>query len=584
MFSISKINNKQNVMFSNFDSMLIIKKLTTNSLSNTLTNTLNNSFFKSKSKLNRFSLVIGILFITFFVTGLNDLYSSELRLVRNDVDSTRDTVITASYNFSVDFYIDDIENCNSAAFQIRYTNANNIKLSSYKIGDFGEEGRILIVPPSNNSNPDESIIRMAVTSAKPIGENEFDNPKLLTLEFTVLQSATHKQKMTIEFLDATATAFIDSIPTEVKLDSKTIEYTIHSYVNVFPGDADNNGIVDINDWTKIDLFTSIAPVSDKSRRFKRKNASTMWTSQLVLAWDNEMGTYADCDGDGSISVSDAIVVVQNDAKTHSIFNNGDNSSGITFDKKEDNNENNDLNNKNIKNELLNVDFEYSIPIHSDKKYKALEIHLDFNKIKNKINLANQEFYNKLLLELDKVTFVKKGEFSENNSEFILDKRFIQDGLIKLVIASFDYNFSSKNYDIIGNLLISNQDSEITNILKNTKLSEITESIYGVDNFGNKFEINPNLEYTSVESTNPNIEIYQFDNTLTINQNENVEIIDVKLFNTNGEMIEINLKGNVYQSIYDLENLNLSQGVYFLRIDYSSEKKFSSLTHKILIRN
>jgi hypothetical protein len=544
---------------------------------------------KSKQKMNNFRLVLGILLISLFLGFSYNSKSSELRLVRTDVDSTRDTVITASYNFSVDFYIDDIENCNSAAFQIRYTNANNIKLSSYKIGDFGDEGRILIVPPANGSNPDESIIRMAVTSARPIGENEFDNPKLLTLEFTVLQSAKHKQKMTIEFLNANATAYIDSIPTEVKLNTKTIEYTIHSYVNVFPGDADNNGIVDINDWTKIDLFTSIDPVSDKSRRFKRKNASTMWTSQLVLAWDNEMGTYADCDGDGSISVSDAIVVVQNDAKTHSIFSNGDNSSNITFDndKNDENNNNDNGKNKIINNELQSTDFGFAIPIQSDKKYKALEIHLDFNKIKNKLNLENQELYSELVNSLKNVIFTKDGEFANVKSETILDKRFADNGILKLVIASFDYNFISKKYDVIGNIVFQNIEAELQNKLqsqlKNIKLNEITENIYGIDNFGNKFEINPSLEYTTVEKTNQDIEIYQFDNILNINTYDNVEIKNIKLFNTNGEMTSLNLNDNLSNFNYDLENLNLGIGVYFIRLEYTKDNKIEYITHKILIK-
>ena len=156
-----------------------------------------------------------------------------------------------------------------------------------------------------------------------------------------------------------------------------------------------------------------------------------------------------------------------------------------------------------------------------------------------------------------------------------------------MIASFDYNFISKKYDVIGNIVFQNIEAELQNKLqsqlKNIKLNEITENIYGIDHFGNKFEINPSLEYTTVEKTNQDIEIYQFDNTLNINTDDNVEIKNIKLFNTNGEMTSLNLNDNLSNFNYDLENLNLGIGVYFIRLEYTKDNKIEYITHKILIK-
>lgn len=558
-----------------------------------------NQKYKSNTKAIFLVLIAVLISITY---NLN--YAANLKVVRTDVDSTRDSIITATYNFSVDLYIEDLENCNSAAFQIRYNNAEYIKLSSYKIGDFGETGKVLFVPPSNTGSS-EAILRLGVTSGVPIGENDFDNPKVLSLEFTVLQSARHKEKMKIEFLDATATAFIDSVAKEVNLKADSVVYTIHGFIDLYPGDADNNGIVDIKDWTKIDLFTSIDPVSDKSRRFKRRNASTMWSPQLVLAWDNELATYADCDGDGAITISDAIVVVQNDSKTRSVMGGG--AYNLIVNKNELNEfKTSEINKCKLNNSLYEPTNNIHLPlnINSNRKFKAIEMHLDFNKVKTKFK--NIEDYQNFLNKIQNIKLEKMGAFSKFNSTEIIDNRDINDGKCQIAIASFDYKFKSSSSETIGNIIIElendfNLHDNSFDFLNNIKISEIINNLFAVDMFGSKFEIplySINENTTDIENdinNNLPIKLIQKDKLLEVTINKNIILSQINLFNSNGENLNfkdisnnlqdeiLNLRNSNYQNItINIEDLGISRGLYFIQISFEENKQLKSITKKIIV--
>jgi outer membrane protein assembly factor BamB len=74
---------------------------------------------------------------------------------------------------------------------------------------------------------------------------------------------------------------------------------------IYPGDANNDGIVDVRDILPIGRFyaTTGAP---------RQNASSNWSVQsLTSAWNPFNACYADCDGNGTVDAQDANVILQN---------------------------------------------------------------------------------------------------------------------------------------------------------------------------------------------------------------------------------------------------------------------------------
>lgn len=239
-----------------------------------------------------------------------------MRIERTDVDSTRYGHVTANFKFGIDIYIDDLENVNSASFQLQWNFGDYVHYSGYEIGDFGDNGTVYITNPKVVPGTDSKYINVGIFSGTTIGDNEFDNPKLLHLEFAVSNDIPNRETLIFTLVNFFATAFVDSVQTNVAIKNEQLELNIHSFINVWPGDSNNDGLVDTRDYNQIGLYFEGNSIQNDGRSFKRKNASIMWTGQKVLVWDNADATFADCDGDGVITVADGMVVFHNDSKTH----------------------------------------------------------------------------------------------------------------------------------------------------------------------------------------------------------------------------------------------------------------------------
>ncbi len=253
-------------------------------------------------------------------------YSQTIKLVRTDVDSARTGIITATFVFGVDIQIDSLPNCSSVAFLLKYSNPDIVKFSGFRNRDFEITGVSAINVPTNPTEDvvlNEATMNISVYSGLKPGINQFNSPNVLHLEFVVLQTAAANQNVTFSFEKATAISF-DSIAKEVKLASVKTIYKVHSFVDVFPGDANNDKIVNTDDYSTIGLYMRKGADDRESRTFKRQNASTQWYAQRVLTWDVAAATYADCDGDGTVTVVDGLVVKLNDGKTATIADGGKN--------------------------------------------------------------------------------------------------------------------------------------------------------------------------------------------------------------------------------------------------------------------
>jgi hypothetical protein len=80
-------------------------------------------------------------------------------------------------------------------------------------------------------------------------------------------------------------------------------------VQVYPGDANNDGIVDVRDILPLGRFFG-------STGGTRTSASGSWTPQgISSAWTLAEACYADCDGNGTVNAADVQVIVQNWART-----------------------------------------------------------------------------------------------------------------------------------------------------------------------------------------------------------------------------------------------------------------------------
>ncbi|TNE33745.1 T9SS type A sorting domain-containing protein [bacterium] len=366
-----------------------------------------------------------ILFLAVIAFATLNAWSQTMRIERTDVDSARYGHVTANFNFGIDIYIDDLDNVNSASFQLQWNYGDYIHFSGYKIGDFGDNGTVYITNPKSIPGTDNKFINVGIFSGTTVGENEFDSPKLLHLEFAVSNDIPNRQSLVFTFVNFFATAYKDSSQSNVEITGEPLTLDIHSFINVWPGDSNNDGIVDTRDYNQIGLYFEGNSIQNSGRSFKRKNSTIMWTGQKVLVWDNADATFADCDGDGVITVADGMVVFHNDSKTHP------DATGLTGEST-----------ANGLKEAIDESKFKKIPIFSsiDTKFRA---------ITGKVDLP----------EGMKVRAIVQGDLFDGTDAQILDN--INGNKIEFTIGTFDRNFSITKPGIIAYLLVEN-DIELNN--------------------------------------------------------------------------------------------------------------------------
>lgn len=81
-------------------------------------------------------------------------------------------------------------------------------------------------------------------------------------------------------------------------------------VEIWPGDTDNNGIVDLTDILPIGIYW-------RERGDERSNISFSWAAQQYPTdWDIELAPFADCNGDGEVDIADVLGICLNWEMTH----------------------------------------------------------------------------------------------------------------------------------------------------------------------------------------------------------------------------------------------------------------------------
>lgn len=98
----------------------------------------------------------------------------------------------------------------------------------------------------------------------------------------------------------------------ILLTGKDCIVNIITSFEVWPGDANNDGIVNQTDILPIGLFWGSSGPA-------RSGGSDVWESQLCNFWMPKIVTYVDCDGSGVIDGNDVSVIVANWRKTHPVI-------------------------------------------------------------------------------------------------------------------------------------------------------------------------------------------------------------------------------------------------------------------------
>jgi hypothetical protein len=263
--------------------------------------------------------VRNLLCLIFFVATAS-LSAQTIRLVRTDVDSAKSHFVTATRSFAFDVQLDSVDNCNGVSFELRHSFGNTIKFSGWRPRTLGTKGTITV---DLSSDTTAGSIHIGVLSGANSDSAGFKNPVAIHLEFVAAPDAPHNANAVFNFINPRAVIGGDS-SFILPLTSVPQIFNIHGYVDVWPGDADNNGLVDTRDVSQIGVFIGAGAPGNSIESFKRNPASALWSAQSALTWDSTEVTYADCDGNGVITVRDILVVLANFANIRpAAFKNDD---------------------------------------------------------------------------------------------------------------------------------------------------------------------------------------------------------------------------------------------------------------------
>ncbi len=465
---------------------------------------------------------IVIAFALVFITGQS--FSQSLKFVRTDVDSSRDKFVTATYIFGMDIYAEDVENCTNVTFELRYNQTRFVRFSEWKKGSFGPSTKAYVLPLIDES---KDFGRIVVSSGldNSLDTAAPDNPKVIHLEFSVIPASPNFETVSFSIYNPRATIVVDGKPELIELSSDPVNYTIHSFVNVYPGDADNNGVVDHLDFATVSYFLGMGPNTKRMRSFKREPASTLWGPQAVIAWDTAASTYADADGNGEVNMSDNLVVTYNYDKKHPMgkIPQINHVQGEIFQHA-----------KKTENSII-------LPIFAETSQSFLAATGSID-----------------TLELNEFTFLgiePAGDLSQENTAFAFAKSM--GSSYEFIVGNLEKSNPIKGNEVIANIIL-----EPKNIGLQPVLPKIN-NLKGISAFGNIFDF---AGYTSVEdkSERKEIEVNYQDNLLEVINPTDNEIYSIEIFNLTGELLG-SYKINNSQTSNSFYLPGYTTGIYFAKI-------------------
>ena len=203
--------------------------------------------------------------------------------------------VTAGERFRIVVRSSGLERCYGVGFRLQYAPAGMLRFAGWSSGEFEPTGVLV------REGPDSGGFAMLDVAAVSLVQPR-RNPEVVRLEFVLAPDAPHGASAIFRFLDAWA--LVED--TLRWLPAGEVAFAIHGVVEVWPGDANNDGIVDSRDVAVIGRFARQGITG-----YRRSPASVEWRPQPVRAWALPEATYADCDGNGAVGVRDLAVVLYN---------------------------------------------------------------------------------------------------------------------------------------------------------------------------------------------------------------------------------------------------------------------------------
>lgn len=192
-----------------------------------------------------------------------------------------------------------VSNLKIVSFELKYNNTAIIDYVSDELGNFLVSAQKNVIPDDQNGKISASIYRLS-------GSNS-GYGTVLRIKFSVSNSAIQGQTIVFNFENILAN---DENGNTIQIVPQTKTVTINDCLKVWPGDANNNNSVEITD------INYVVAINWGKTGIIRQGASMAWQAQCASPWYPILATYADCNGNGLVEITDINSIIVNFSRTH----------------------------------------------------------------------------------------------------------------------------------------------------------------------------------------------------------------------------------------------------------------------------
>ena len=196
----------------------------------------------------------------------------------------------------------------SISFKLNYSNTEIIDVEApaaenIEVGDLLSEDAVF------SSNVDDTKGQISIDASKEAGIDGYG----VVAKIKLISTPDITEDTIVEWTLSDATAQdANGSPIQLAVEKAQVTITkaeIPTGISVWPGDTDNNGIVDGRDVLPVGMYW-------KKTGAARSPASTTWEAQQATPWMPQEAAYADADGNGIIDGRDILPIGANWKKTH----------------------------------------------------------------------------------------------------------------------------------------------------------------------------------------------------------------------------------------------------------------------------
>ncbi|MFH1860253.1 MAG: Ig-like domain-containing protein, partial [bacterium] len=187
--------------------------------------------------------------------------------------------------------IKDLFGC---AFRLNY-NVNDVRLSVIRV-DAGSFLGSDVISFTSSVDTNKGCVDIGLSRKKVAGIGVDGYGVIAKIRVKVEYISGSSLKLSLSNVGAAS-----SKGESILMEASGTEIAIGGQVNVWPGDTNNDALVDANDITTLASYW-------QQVGYPRKNASYIWSAQVSSIWCNQYAVYVDTNGDGVIDSRDILAI------------------------------------------------------------------------------------------------------------------------------------------------------------------------------------------------------------------------------------------------------------------------------------